>query len=182
MPIPWSQCDTGPREAFHPPDLDVPVAAVSQQRVGQAGAVSPPAVVDAEHNLRQAWWPPQQELMAHALQVAHHQLQDASIGQVLQQERMHILLLCPGREKEPDLNEGPSVPGSPIFFGRGERGATAGAGWWQKKACAFPSSHHMVVLRSGCRVPALTAVSKPLRISESKVHMKGPISKCCPVH
>lgn len=128
VPIPRSLSDAGPREAFHPPDLDVPVAAVPQQRVGQAGAVPPPAVVDAEHNLRQAWWPLQQELMAHGLQVAHHQLQDASIGQVLQQERMHILLLCPGREKEPDLNEGPSVPGSPIFFGRGERRATAGAG------------------------------------------------------
>lgn len=116
------------------------VAAVPQQWVGQAGAVPPPAVVDAEHDLCQAWWPPQQKLVAHALQVAHHQLQDAPIGQVLQQERMYVLLLCPGREKQPDLNEGPLMSESPIFFGRGERKAIAGAGRGQrqKRACVLP--------------------------------------------
>lgn len=84
VPIPWSQSDNSPQEAPGPPDLDVLVAAVPQQWVGQAGAVPPPAVIDAEHNLRQARRPPQQELMAHALQVAHHQLQNAPIGQVFQ--------------------------------------------------------------------------------------------------
>lgn len=85
--------------ATRPANLDVPVATVPEQRVGQAGAVPPPAVVDAEHNLCQARRPTQQEPVAHALQVAHHKLQDAPVAQVSQQEGVHVLLLCPERGK-----------------------------------------------------------------------------------
>lgn len=74
------------------------VAAVPQQWVGQAGAMPPPAVVNAKDDIRQPWGPLEQELVAHALQITHHKLQEAPVGQVLHQERMHILLLCPHKE------------------------------------------------------------------------------------
>lgn len=100
------------------------VAAVPQQWVGQAGAMPPPAVVDAKNDVRQAWGPLEQELVAHALQIAHHELQDAPVGQVLHQERMHILLLCPNRENNLSKPTGP--PGPSV------------SSLWKRTACVQP--------------------------------------------
>lgn len=51
----------------------------------------PPAVVDTEHHLTQARRPLHQELLADDFQISHHQLQDPTIVQVIQQEFMNIL-------------------------------------------------------------------------------------------
>jgi len=52
-----------------------------------------PASIDTKDNLRQARRPLHQELLADDLQISHHQLQDTTIVQVIQQEFMNILLL-----------------------------------------------------------------------------------------
>lgn len=52
-----------------------------------------PVVVDIQDNLRQAWWPLDQKLLADDFQVSHHQFKDASVVQISQEEFMNILLL-----------------------------------------------------------------------------------------
>lgn len=66
---------------------------VPQQWIGKARTVLSPASIDTKHNFRQARRPLHQELLADDLQISHHQLQDATIVQVIQQEFMNILLL-----------------------------------------------------------------------------------------
>lgn len=50
-----------------------------------------PVVIDTENHLTQARRPLHQELLADDFQISHHQLQDATVVQVIQQEFMNIL-------------------------------------------------------------------------------------------
>lgn len=70
------------------------LAAVSQQWVGKAAAVLPPSLIDLQHHSGQTSRPLLQELLTHCFQIAHHQVQDATITDVIEEEVVHILLFC----------------------------------------------------------------------------------------
>lgn len=59
--------------------LDVLVVGVSEQWIGQARTMSPPAVVDLHHHGAQSGRPLFQKLLPYCLQIAHEEFQDATI-------------------------------------------------------------------------------------------------------
>lgn len=78
--------------------LDVLVVGVSEQWIGQARTVSPPAVVDLHHHAAQSGRPLFQKLLPYCLQIAHEEFQDAAVLHVSEQERMHFLMLCENKQ------------------------------------------------------------------------------------
>lgn len=76
------------------------VAAVPEQRVGEATAVLPPHLIDLQHHSGQPPRPLLQELLTHRLQVTHHQVQYAAITHVAEQETVDVLLLCRGKQAQ----------------------------------------------------------------------------------
>ena len=77
---------------------DVLVAAVSQQGVRHPAAVLPPGLIDLQHHGNQPSRPLLQEPLTHGLQVAHHKVQYAPVGHVVEQEAVDILLFCAGEK------------------------------------------------------------------------------------
>lgn len=68
------------------------VAAVPKQRVRKTTAVLPPGLIDLQHHSRQPPRPLLQELLTHCFQIAHHQVQYTTIGHIIEQEGVDILL------------------------------------------------------------------------------------------
>lgn len=85
---------------------DVLVAAVSQQRVGEATAVLPPGLIDLQDHSSQTSRPLLQELLTHCFEIAHHQVQDATVADVTEEEVVHILLFC--RQKRAFMHQQPA--------------------------------------------------------------------------
>lgn len=73
--------------------LDVLVAAVPKKRVREAHTVFPPGLINLQHHSGQPPWPLLHELLTNRFQVAHHQIQDATVAQIIEQEVVNILLL-----------------------------------------------------------------------------------------
>lgn len=73
---------------------DMLVVAVSQQWVGKSAAVLPPCLIDLQYHSGQTSRPLLQELLTHCFQIAHLQVQDATITDVIEEEVVHILLFC----------------------------------------------------------------------------------------
>lgn len=73
--------------------LYVLVAGISEQWVGQPSAVFPPTGEEIQHHSTEARRPLLQKHLPHRLQKPQHQLQDAAVLHVRQQECMHILAL-----------------------------------------------------------------------------------------
>jgi hypothetical protein len=72
------------------------VAAVPEQRVGQAPAVPPPGLVDLEDHGGQAPGPGLQVLLPDGLQVAQHQVQHPPVAHAGEEELVDVVLLWRG--------------------------------------------------------------------------------------
>lgn len=82
------------------------VAAVSQQRVGESAAVLSPGLIDLQDHSSQTSRPLLQELLTHCFEIVHHQVQDATVTDVTEEEVVHILLFC--REKRQFIHQQPA--------------------------------------------------------------------------
>ncbi len=90
---PWISFKTVLHEPHKQAHLYVRVAGISEQWVGQPSAVFPPAVEEIQHHYAEVRWPLLQKLLPDRLQIPNHQLQDAAVLHVRQQERMNFLPL-----------------------------------------------------------------------------------------
>jgi len=84
---------------------DVLVAAFPKQRVRKTTAVLPPGLVDLQCHSSQPPGPLHQELLTHCFQVAHHHIQQTTIGHIIEQKVVDILLFY-RRENSLSLRSG----------------------------------------------------------------------------
>lgn len=68
------------------------VAAVPKERIRKTVTVLPPGLIDLQDHSSQAPGPLLHEFLTHCFQIAHHQVQYTTIGHIIKQEVVDILL------------------------------------------------------------------------------------------